>query len=294
MDNFGDVIKIPSHRRAECRQSPQHVRIESTDGDGWDKPSSEEARILDQFLEREEIDGTAYLPSKFVRLGGVRIGYNKGGMYIHKDHLKRYFGFVRHAASIMMAKAAPEAVPLFQGPGSIEHQGSEGLLSKLASSMPVISDEVRKQVFRATFATADANKNGTLSRPELGAMMRKIVPTMSAQDARDLMDAADADDNNAVCFDEFVTWLNTSAPDKVQGAIKKSLNNESDIVRASFRVWDRNGDGLINKTEIIRVMREHCKTLTKKQIEALCKTMDTDNDGKVDYDEFIDFLFHRK
>ena len=33
------------------------------------------------------------------------------------------------------------------------------------------------------------------------------------------------------------------------GKVKRSLKTEADIVRASFRAWDKNGDGLISKKE---------------------------------------------
>merc|ERR1711879_1111831 len=124
-------------------------------------------------------------------------------------------------------------------------------------------------------------------------MMRKVLNTMSSKDVEELMKEADKDDTGTISYSEFVEWLHTSAPDKVKTGMQKSLSTGPDIVRASFRLWDKNGNGVISQGEVYHLMVKLCN-LSKKQARVIGDLMDTDDDGLVDYDEFVDFIFHRK
>lgn len=282
-----EVLIVPCDRRLEMLEKLRHVRIENPGGDWWDELTEEEAHLLSKFL----LDSRDAILRKSWQQGpNLRLGYTNAGVYLHRAHIKRYFGILRSEAGILLNKAVPEAVPLFAKKGS----ATDKTLAKVADAIPTLSDDMRHHILRVTFKAADVDGNGVLTKSELSSMFRKIVPSLSAQDMTLFMDQVDKDNNDKVSYDEFVNWMQKSAPEKIKAGVRKSLSSEADIVRVSFRVWDKNGDGMIVKSEIIRAMRIHCKDLTSKQINALVKVIDTDNDGKIDYDEFVDFLFHRK
>ncbi|CAE8714768.1 unnamed protein product [Polarella glacialis] len=265
-------------------------------------PTTEEDRWLLEYLSDQTSSSRISSPS-----AGIRIGFNTVGVWIHGSHLKRYFGMTKSSASIVLLNAMPEAGPqdvgfvLARVESSVTvavagrlFEAADGLLGKLAAAMPQISDEVRQQFLHATFAKADINGNGTLSRPEMGAMMRKVLITMSAKDVSQMMDEADADGNNQICYAEFIEWMQASAPEEVKGAMKRSLSTGADVVKAAFRLWDANGDGSVNRKEMTTLMAKVAPRTTAKQVELLLDLIDTDDDSKIDYDEFTDFLFHRK
>lgn len=290
-----EVIRVPGEHRAEfihSEETEEFIRIESDEEeDGWEVPDKERMTFLKQFLLR---GGRA---KSWTAAQGVRLGYNQAGVYLHESHHKRFYGIVRGNASIMLKKAVPEALPAFNfgmGMQGLDGGGSstDNLLSKLVDKMPTISDDMRDQVLHNTFKSADINGNGTLSRPELGTLMRRVVGTISANQVEEMMDQADTDNNNAVNFDEFCHWIREKAPPQLSGKVKRSLKTEADIVRASFRAWDKNGDGLISKKEVHFVLTKNCPDLDPQQVETLMNIMDTDHDGKIDYDEFIDFIFY--
>eukprot|EP00913_Durusdinium_trenchii_P021470 g20178.t1 len=87
----------------------------------------------------------------------------------------------------------------------------------------------------ATFAAADYNNNGRLSRPEISHMMRRLLYTMSAEDGREMMERADADENGGVSYDEFVEWLERNNP----GDEKPTMTDGWDIEGKFVRVLQR-------------------------------------------------------
>merc|ERR1719491_133917 len=141
----------------------------------------------------------------------------------------------------------------------------------------------------ATFRAANINHNGVLSRPEVGSMMRRLLGAISAQEVVNLISEIPSNTDNKVSLKEFEVWLNAKAPPKLMTELQRHLSTDADIVRAAFRVWDHNGDGLISRPDVCRIMRVANPDFTTERSITLLNVMDADHDGKVDYDEFTDF-----
>lgn len=55
----------------------------------------------------------------------------------------------------------------------------------------------------------------------------------------------------------------------------------------AFRIFDRHGQGSFTGVDVEWVMRSLGQTPTQKQIEAIIRDMDLDNDGVIDLAEFM-------
>jgi Ca2+-binding EF-hand superfamily protein len=64
-----------------------------------------------------------------------------------------------------------------------------------------------------------------------------------------------------------------------------------DAVRALFEKWDKDGNGKISRAEMKQVLKELTDDFTEEQIDALFDAADSDKDGALDYQEFLDFLW---
>jgi len=284
-------IVRPDKRLALLRQADD-VKIQSDDADTWERPSMDQLRMLTDFLE----DKYTGAPKRFwnVRVG-TRMGWNNEGIYLHEDHQKRFFGLEIATASVSLQAEIDQAVPMVNAKGEKLLPGTktDRILSKMLGHLPTISDDLRYQVLQASFDRADRNNNGTLSRPELGIVLRKIIHTLRKEDIIQIIKEADTSGDGQIDCKEFVAWLRKSANSKVANAFGTSLQNEADIVRATFRLWDNNGDGLIPSRYLFHSLVKVQPELSETQVRALVQTMDADHDGNVDYDEFVDFMFHR-
>jgi Ca2+-binding EF-hand superfamily protein len=264
------------------------------DEDDWRKLTKEEATFLLKFLN----DQYEHAPKRMWRIRvGTRIGFDNLGVYMHENHHRRYFGLTREKAPLVLEKDCPEAVPVFEHSAERGTDSTENFLSGLhdhfSSSGPSISDDMRYKVLQASFKRADRNGNKLLSRPELGIVFRKVVRTMTGAQVEDIMRAADLNRDGNVNYEEFVNWLQQTADEQVRYHFVNSMQDECDIVKATFRVWDQDGDGLIENRKLCKVLLKLFPDSTAKQISAMTDIIDTDNSGTIDYDEFVDFLFNR-
>lgn len=289
-----DVILVPPHCRAYLRSALESdqvlgVRIQDADCNTWIVPDPRDLDLLYRFLSQ--------VTERFwIVCPGTRFGYDESGVFVHESHLKRYFGLLREVAPAALRVQAPAGAPRLAGSSSMEtgDVAREKLLTKLIVKIPSISSEVRSQVLRATFRSIDKNRDGTLSREEMSNLMRRVMPTMSGADMSALMKEADLNRDGDINYEEFVTWLMRCAPPTVLQAVEQELASDRDCVHAVFRVWDRNGDGVISLKELTNVVRLTCPQLSSSQVKVLALSMDTNKNGKIDYEEFLNFLFDQE
>lgn len=157
--------------------------------------------------------------------------------------------------------------------------------------VPSITSNVRRQVLNAAFRGVDKDNSGVLEKDEMVALIRRVMPTMSGRQVVELMQNADKNNDSVVNYNEFVSWLESGAPAEVQKQLEAGMRTEYDCVRAVFRMWDRNGDGLITRRELNAVLRQTAPEITPSQVQILCLNLDRNKDGNIDYDEFLSFLF---
>lgn len=108
MESMKSVILVPGVRRLDLLDFDQ-VMIQAEDCDTWRKISDSERGALKIFLDQERTH-TQGRKRGHVRVGFARVGFTETGVYLHENHLKRYFGIKRSHASGMLLNMAPEAV----------------------------------------------------------------------------------------------------------------------------------------------------------------------------------------
>ncbi|CAJ1409904.1 unnamed protein product [Effrenium voratum] len=274
------VLKVPGRDRLLLKDL-EHVRIQSVDRLAWQRLSTVEQLALSQYLHESPDKKSWKVPNS-----SSRIGFNDQGVFLHQEHAKRFFGMLEHKATHLVSSVpTSEAIPRFFRP-----EKETPMLESLEKKVVTISDEMRKQVLRSTFRAADTNGNGTLSKHEVGSLMRRLIVTVTAADVEMLMQEADSNRDGSIDYEEFVTWMMITHRGLISSKLQEELGSASDVVRASFRAWDNNGNGLISKAEVQRILCDACK-MSPKEVEILCTVMDADSDGHVDYDEFVAFLY---
>lgn len=90
----------------------------------------------------------------------------------------------------------------------------------------------------------------------------------------------DSDRNGKIEFPDFLTLM------------KKQIKNDDaeEEVREAFKVFDREGTGLINAAHLKHAMTTIGEKLTEDEVNDMLKEADTRNDGLINYDELIQLL----
>ena len=133
---------------------------------------------------------------------------------------------------------------------------------------------------QAAFSVYDKDGDGTITAKELETVMRKLNAKPTKSDLQAIINKADVDGNGTIDFSEFLTLMSQHMGDSK----RKSKHMDA------FRVFDQNGDGFISKTELRRVMSKIGQKVTDEEIDDMIKSVDMNDDGKVNYEEFTQLM----
>lgn len=126
-----------------------------------------------------------------------------------------------------------------------------------------------KASLQEVFKQFDANGDGQLGPQEISALMKHIGK--SDAEAKDMLEQMDEDGDGGVSFGEFQN-----------AAALAKLNNENEI-KKSFDLFDLDHDGFVSHDEIEKV----CQFLTQDQADSLIKEVDKNQDGKINFYEWL-------
>ena len=65
------------------------------------------------------------------------------------------------------------------------------------------------------------------------------------------------------------------------------LKEERNDLERQFKEWDKNGDGVLSRDEIIEGYRKTYGTVDENEIDNMIKSIDLDGNGVIDYNEFL-------
>ena len=67
---------------------------------------------------------------------------------------------------------------------------------------------------------------------------------------------------------------------------KQAGAQETDELTAAFKVFDKDGDGYIDSSELKSIMESLGENNTEEQILEMIRSADSNGDGKIDFEEF--------
>lgn len=76
-------------------------------------------------------------------------------------------------------------------------------------------------------------------------------------------------------------------------AKKLEKTNTEDEIREAFKLFDKDNNGCITVTELRNILTETGQKIRPEEADELMKAIDTDGDGKIDYEgtEMLHALF---
>lgn len=92
-----------------------------------------------------------------------------------------------------------------------------------------------------------------------------------------MINEVDVDGNGTIDFPEFLSLMARKM---------KDTDTEEELVDA-FKVFDRDGNGLISSAELRHVMTNLGEKLTDEEVDEMIKEADMDGDGHINYEEFV-------
>lgn len=144
-------------------------------------------------------------------------------------------------------------------------------------ALKVIAENLSEEEIKglkAMFANIDTDNSGTITYEELKSGLTRLGSKLSETEVKQLMEAADVDGNGTIDYIEFITAT----------MHRHRLERDEHLYKA-FQHFDKDNSGFITRDELKSAMKEYgmCDEAT---IEDIIAEVDSDNDGRINYDEF--------
>lgn len=131
------------------------------------------------------------------------------------------------------------------------------------------------------FRLFDTDGSGSISVEEFRIALSSLGKNFMDSEAESVIAEIDMDENGTIDFEEFCNFMAGSMSDQ---------DNE-DHLREAFRIFDADGSGTIDSSElrktITAVMGSTKDHISESELEEMMRDADLDGDGVVDYDEFV-------
>ena len=137
--------------------------------------------------------------------------------------------------------------------------------------------ESRLKEFRDAFELFDKDKDGTITIKELANVMKSLNQDPTEYELKEMIDEVDIDGNGQIDFEEFVSLMNKRT---------KETDTEEEVINA-FKVFDKDGQGLISCNELYHIMTTLGDKLTEDEVGEMIREADVDGDGFINYEEFV-------
>ncbi|XP_019493370.1 PREDICTED: calmodulin-like [Hipposideros armiger] len=134
--------------------------------------------------------------------------------------------------------------------------------------------------FKEVFSMFDKDGDGTITTKEFGTVMRSLGKNPTEAELQAMINEVDADGNGTIDFPEFLTMM----------ARKMKDTSNIEEIRAAFRVFDKDGNGLISAAELRYVMMNFGEKLTEEEVDEMIREVDIDGDGQIKYEEFVQMM----
>lgn len=143
-----------------------------------------------------------------------------------------------------------------------------------------ISPALVKEAIEA-FNLFDRNDKHGLDIEKLAQVFRALGQNPTDAELRDIMKKHDLNHNGLLEKDEF---------EKMMASYMKPMWQVEEELKDAFRIFDKDGNGLIDTAKLEYVLKKYGEPLTHRQSKELINLMDKDGDGRVNMDDFVNFL----
>ena len=136
---------------------------------------------------------------------------------------------------------------------------------------------------KEAFELFDEDKDGEITIDELQKIMNLHGFYPTNEELQTMIENVDSNKNGTIDYDEFLMMMNTMREDA------ENFDDEDEITHA-FKVFDKDGDGLITAEEIRQTMIGLGENVSEAEVKAMVGEADINGDGFIDFSEFSNLM----
>lgn len=135
--------------------------------------------------------------------------------------------------------------------------------------------------FKEAFSLFDKDGKGEISEKELITVLRALGNNPTEDELESMIREVDEDGSGTIDFGEFLEMMARKL---------NQIDIEKELLDA-FKVYDRDGNGLVSIAELRYFLTNQGPKLSHEDLDEIAKTADIDGDGHINFTEFIRLLF---
>lgn len=137
---------------------------------------------------------------------------------------------------------------------------------------------------KEVFELFDDDKDGAITTKELGYVMRALGINPTLSELQEMVNEVDQDGSGKIELKEFLELYAAKS--------KGPPDTEEDLIEA-FKIFDKDGYGLISAAEIKYVLTEIAEKFTEKEVTDLLNEANIDGDGYINLYEFAKIMTNK-
>lgn len=146
--------------------------------------------------------------------------------------------------------------------------------------MPSLSNVKTEKEIKEIFSLFDLNGCGYIETKDLGTLIRALWKCPTEAEVFDYKKELDPDGTERISFEGFLSFFNKIPVFDIKKAREDLLS--------SFRVFDKNNNGLIQEKELKHLLTNLGEKLSEDDVNELIQEVDKDKDGWIEYSKLID------
>ncbi|XP_060562951.1 calmodulin-like [Ruditapes philippinarum] len=111
--------------------------------------------------------------------------------------------------------------------------------------------------------------------------MKFLGMSPTEEEVSEAMFTLDVNGNGRIEFQEFYSFMQMELSKLCEGG----LSNKEEVIRSAFRTFDKDGSGYLDSDKLRKAMKTLGDCLTDKEIDDMIKQVDTNDDGRIQYED---------
>ena len=140
--------------------------------------------------------------------------------------------------------------------------------------------EEKMAILKEAFELFDKNADGEITVDELTKFFENMGDKLNKGEIQDMINEVDKEGNGSITFEGFKSLMDKKLRDE---------DIEEEIIE-TFKKFDQDNNGLIGPEDVFNLLQSFGLDITVNEAEEMVKNVDLDQDGFVNYQEFVKML----
>ena len=146
------------------------------------------------------------------------------------------------------------------------------------SSNKISLQDDRRKLMKEILDLFDPNNQGFINSADTTKILQAMGRKLEEDDEQNFLQAADPENTGKISKDNFLTT--------VEALFSLSKDETSELIEA-FKIFDREGKGLISENEFKHIMLSLGEKISEEELEEMMKKADPEKKGYVNYKQFV-------